>query len=204
MLDLEIRSRTKGQKSLLDVLNRLYRECYQSPAATYYGPGRGYQESDILDALNAVTDSDFGPFFDRYVRGTDEIAYNETLKAVGFQLRIATAPDASPSLGVSLQPDNRGERIVAVVPGGAAERAGLSRDDLLINVDGQSLATEELSTRLRVYPPGTRVPITFERHTNRESVTVTLDPPLRNQYSIVPLPSPTPEQEALQNAWLGK
>jgi predicted metalloprotease with PDZ domain len=204
LLDLEIRSRTKGQKTLLDVLSRLYQECYQSPATSYYGPGRGYRETDILEALNAVTGSDFGPFFDRDVRGTDEIAYNETLKAVGLQLRVATAPDASPSLGVALQPEDRGARIVSVVPGGAAERAGLSRDDLLLNVDDQSLATEELSSRLRAYPAGARVPITFERHGSRESVTVTLDPPLKNQYSMVPLPSPTPDQDALQNAWLGK
>jgi hypothetical protein len=47
------------------------------------------------------------------------------------------------------------------------------------------------------------VPMTVERHGRRERVTVTLGPPARTQYSIVPLPSLTPEQEAVQNGWLG-
>jgi predicted metalloprotease with PDZ domain len=204
LLDLEIRSRTTERKSLLDVLNELYHECYESPATSYYGPGRGYEETDILESLNAVTGSDFASFFDRYVRGMEEIPYTDTLALAGLQLRIETAPGAAPSLGAVLQPEDRGARILAVVPAGAAERAGLSRDDLLIEVDGQSLATQELSTRLRAYLAGAKVPIAFERHGNRESVTVTLDPPLKTLYSIVPLPSVTPEQDALQNSWLGK
>ena len=204
LLDLEVRSRTHGQKTLLDVLSTMYHKFYESPAISYYGPGRGYEEADILECLNAVTHSDFGPFFDRYVRGTDELPYDQTLRAVGFELHSATAPDAAPSLGVLLQSEALGARITAVIPGSAAERAGLSRDDLLIDVDDQSLVTESLSTRLRAYPVGSKVPITIERHGRRESITVTLDPPLKTQYSVVPVHSPTPEQDALRNTWLSK
>jgi predicted metalloprotease with PDZ domain len=88
------------------------------------------------------------------------------------------------------------------VPGGAADRAGLSRDDLLIDIDDQSLATEDLATRLKPYPVGAEVPINVERHGHRERITVTLDPPLRSQYSIIPLSSATPEQVSLREAWL--
>ena len=48
LLDLEIRRRSEGAKSLFDVLSLLYRRFYETPAATYYGPGRGYEEQDIL------------------------------------------------------------------------------------------------------------------------------------------------------------
>jgi predicted metalloprotease with PDZ domain len=106
-------------------------------------------------------------------------------------------------LGVLVQPDNQGARIFAVVPGGAADRAGLSRDDLLIDVDDQPLATEDLSVRLKPYPVGAKVPMTVQRHGRREAVTVTLDPPIRNQYSIAPLQSATPEQAAIRDGWLG-
>jgi predicted metalloprotease with PDZ domain len=105
-------------------------------------------------------------------------------------------------LGVAVQPESRGTRIVSINPGGAADRAGLSRDDLLIDIDDQSLATEELATRLKPYPVGARVPINVERHGRRERITVTLDPPIPSLYSIVPLPSATPEQVAIREAWL--
>jgi predicted metalloprotease with PDZ domain len=105
-------------------------------------------------------------------------------------------------LGLELQAESRGKRIVAIIPGGAADRAGLSRDDLLIDVDDQSLATEELATRLKPYPVGAKISINVERHGRRERITVTLDPPTRSQYSIVPLTSATPEQVAIREAWL--
>jgi predicted metalloprotease with PDZ domain len=202
LLDLEIRSRTQGRKSLLDALRLMYHEFYQAPATSYYRPGRGYEERDVVEALNSVTGTDFAPFFARYVSGTDDLPYQETLAIGGLQLRTATAPDAAPSLGILAQPESRGTRILAILPGGAADRAGLSRDDLVIAVDGQSLASEDLATRLKPYRVGASVPMDVERHGRRERITVTLDPPMRNQYSIVPLPSATPEQVAIREVWL--
>ena len=202
LLDLEIRSRTQGHKSLLEVMRSMYHEFYEAPGTSYYGPGRGFEEKDVVEALNSVTGSDFAPFFERYVSGTDALPYQETLAMGGLELHTETLADAAPSLGVVVQPENRGTRIVSIIPGGAADRAGLSRDDLLIDVDGQSLATEDLATRLKPYPVGANVPINVERHGRREGITVTLDPPKQSQYSIVPLPSAAPEQVAIREAWL--
>jgi len=156
----------------------------------------------VVEALNSVTGSDFTPFFSRYVSGTDALPYQEALAMVGLQLRTETPPDAAPGLGIVVQPESRGTRIVSIIPGGAADRAGLSRDDLLIDVDDQSLVTQDLSTRLRPYPVGANVPITVERHGRRERITVTLDPPIPSLYSIISLPSATPEQVAIREAWL--
>ena len=183
-------------------MHYLYQEFYEAPAASYYGPGRGYEESDVLEALNTVTGHDFSPFFDRNVSGTLPLPFQEDLAKAGLQLRIQTPPDAPPSLGIAVQPEPRGARIVSVIPGGAAERAGLSRDDLLVDIDDQSLATDDLATRLKAYPPGATIPINVERHGRRERVDVKLDPPIPSLYSIVPLSSVTSEQKELREAWL--
>jgi predicted metalloprotease with PDZ domain len=202
LLDLEIRSRTQGHKSLLDAMRFMYDQFYQAPATSYYGPGRGFEEKDVVEALNSVTGSDFARFFGRYVSGTEALPYQQTLALGGLQLRVETAPDAAPSLGVMAQAETRGMRILSILPGSAADRAGLSRDDLLVDVDDQALTVEDLATRLKRYPVGASVPITVERHGRRERLTVTLDPPMRTQYSIVPLPSATPQQVAIREAWL--
>ena len=204
LLDLEVRSRTQGRKSLLDVMHYMYHQFYEAPATTYYGPGRGYEEKDVVEALDSVTGSDFAPFFERYVSGTDALPYQETLALGGLQLLTETPADAPPTLGVSVQTEIRGARIVSVVPGSAADRGGLSRDDLLIDIDNQSLATEDLPTRLKPYPVGASVTINVERHGRRERITVTLDPPVRSRYSIIPLSSATPEQVAIREAWLAE
>ena len=202
LLDLDIRSSTQGRKCLLDAMRCLYHAFYEAPAASYYGPGRGYEEKDVVQAVASIAGSDFSRFFERYVSGTDPLPYQETLARGGFQLHMETPADAPPTLGAAVQPEFRGTRIVSIVPGGAADRAGLSRDDLLIDIDDQSLATDDLATRLKPYPAGASVPINVERHGRRERIAVILDPPIPTQYSIVPVSSATPEQLAVREAWL--
>jgi predicted metalloprotease with PDZ domain len=202
LLDLEIQSRTEGAKSLLDVLSSLYHKFYEAPPATYYGPGRGYEEQDILDAVNEVAGSDFTAFFESYVRGTAVLPYATALAGAGLALRIIVPKGSPPSIGITPLPEDRGVRVFAVRPGGAADRAGLGRDDLLIAVDDQPLATEDLDKRLRAYLPGASVPFTVERHGRREIIYLTLDPPIPNSYSIQELPGATRQQTAIRNRWL--
>ncbi|HEV2493810.1 MAG TPA: PDZ domain-containing protein [Terriglobia bacterium] len=210
LLDLEIRGRTGGQKSLDDVLRRMYQQFYEAPArsgsspASYYASGPGYEERDIVNTLNSVAGGDWGSFFERYVEGTAPLPYAETLARAGLVLRIATEPGAPPDLGAAVQPVDRGVRITAIRPGGAADRAGLERDDVLVAVDELSLATEDLPTRLKMYPSGAEVPFTVERHARRFRITVKLDPPVVDEYSIEEAPQATPEQLGIRKSWLGK
>jgi predicted metalloprotease with PDZ domain len=204
LLDLEIRSRTGGQRSLDDVMRFLYKEFYQAPATSYYGPGRGYEEKDVLEALNSVSGSDFSAFFDNYIRGTESLPYSKTLALAGLSLQAEAEPGAPPDLGILSSTEDRGVRVRDVLPGGAADLGGLSRDDLLIAVDDQSLATESLSSRLEIYPAGATVPFTVERHGNRERISVTLDPPRKDHYSIVDLPSASRRQVKIREEWLSK
>jgi S1-C subfamily serine protease len=117
-------------------------------------------------------------------------------------LRISVPEGSPPGIGITPLPDNRGVRVSAVRPGGPADRAGLGRDDLLIAVDNQSLATEDLNERLKPYPPGASVPFTVERHGRREIINLTLEPPIPNLYSIQELPAATPTQTAIRDRWL--
>jgi predicted metalloprotease with PDZ domain len=202
LLDLEILARSGGQRSLDDVLREMYRKFYQAPAATPYGPGRGYHEKDIEEAVSAVAGCDFSSFFKRYVSGTDELPYDRVLALAGLSLRTAAAPGTPPSLGALTEPNDIGVKIRAVIPGGAADRAGLSRDDVLVDVDGLSLATASLSDRLQIYSPGAQVPFDVDRFGRRFRVVVTLDPPAPNQYSLQELPNATPAEIKLRDAWL--
>jgi len=204
LLDLAIRSRTDGKKSLDDVLRLLYRKFYESPPASYYLRGRGYEERDILAAVNQVAGSDFTPFFKRYVTGTAPLPYDEILSKAGLALHAGVSPGTPPSLGVLIQPVATGVKIVDVLPGGPADRAGLSRDDILIAVDDQSLATEGLGDRLSIYPAGADVPFQVERHQHRQVIFVKLGPPIPDVYSIDDLPDATPEQIKIRLGWLGK
>jgi predicted metalloprotease with PDZ domain len=204
LLDLEIRARTAGRKSLDDVLRTMYRQFCEAPAESYYAAGRGYQEKDILETVNEVAGSDFTEFFAQYVSGTAPLPYKATLAQAGFELQVKTSAGSPPSLGVLTQRVPHGLKIVAVRPGRAADKGGLSRDDVLIAVDELSLAVADLEDRLKIYPPGTEVPLTVERHGKLQRIPVVLDPPYADQYSLEPLPQPGARQLKIRQGWLGE
>ncbi|MGH9356065.1 MAG: M61 family metallopeptidase, partial [Terriglobia bacterium] len=117
LLDLDVRERTNGRKSLDDVLRAMYQTFYGAPPSTYYLPGRGYTERDILDALNRVSGTDFTPFFERYVEGTDPLPFASILGAAGLRMIAQAAPGSPPSLGIITQPVDTGIRIISIPPG---------------------------------------------------------------------------------------
>ncbi|MGH9943979.1 MAG: M61 family metallopeptidase [Pyrinomonadaceae bacterium] len=87
VLDLLIRGRTDGRRSLDDVLRRMYAEFYTgSSNASYYLRGRGYTGDDFARAVSEAAGADFTEFFARHVRGTAPPPYEEALAQVGLKL----------------------------------------------------------------------------------------------------------------------
>jgi predicted metalloprotease with PDZ domain len=204
LLDLEIRERTGGRKSLDDVLRSMYKKFYQVPATGYYLPGRGYTEHDILETVNEVSGSDFTPFFQKYVEGTQPLPYAGTLGDAGLELSVAAAPGTAPSIGVVTAPVENGYRIVEVRPGGPADEAGLGRGDTLIEVDGLSLVPEGPGQMLRMYPAGAKVPFTVQRYGQRKMIWVTLGQATPQVYKIQINPAATPQELRIWAGWLAR
>ena len=204
LLDLEIRAQTHGQKSLDNVMRYMYRKFYESPPASYYLHGRGYTEKDILDAVNRVSGADFTSFFRQYVAGVVPLPYNQILEKAGLVLQIAPSKKTPPSLGAVVFPVDTGVKIFSIRPGGPADQAGLSRDDILISVDNQSLATDSLADRLSIYPPGAKALFEVERHEKQHFIYVKLGPPRPDEYSIQDLPGATGKEVKIRQEWLGE
>ncbi len=204
LLDLEIRARSEGRKSLNDVVLSMYRKFYEAPPESYYLAGRGYADDDLVAAASEAAGSDMKDFFDRYIRGAEPLPYDPILSAAGLRLRVATAKDAPPTLGILTERAAGGFRIKAVRPGSAAERGGLSRGDVVTAVDGLSLSTADLDERLSIYPPKAEVPLTVERHGRETRIVVVLDPPTPSEYSLEVVAKPLPQQLAVRNGWLAQ
>ncbi len=84
LLDLDIRRRTHGAKSLDDVMRYLYDE--------FYKKGRNYTPADMQKACELMAGASLDQFFARYVRGRDEFQYNEILTGAGLQLEQGGIP----------------------------------------------------------------------------------------------------------------
>jgi serine protease Do len=80
--------------------------------------------------------------------------------------------DLAAALGL---PRNRGEFIQSVVPGEAAEQAGLQAGDVVIQVNNQDVTPEQtLSYIVANMEPGRRVPVEIVRDGRRRTVQVTV------------------------------
>jgi Zn-dependent M28 family amino/carboxypeptidase len=79
-------------------------------------------------------------------------------------------------LGVQGNADADGARLAGVVPGAAADRAGLREGDVVIRLAGARLASfDDLRAALRERRAGERVDVVFVRNGEQRSVTATLD-----------------------------
>jgi len=88
VLDLEIRARTGGKRSLDDVLRALKRRSWDAPGHSYYLQGRGYTEADVEKSASEAAGTDMHAWFARYVGGTAEVPFASALAHVGVKYTV--------------------------------------------------------------------------------------------------------------------
>jgi predicted metalloprotease with PDZ domain len=146
LLDQIIRRDTAGRQSLDDIMRVLWQR--------YGRRDIGLDEDEVERVTAELTGLDLKGFFDRAVRGCEELELAPALDRVGigFDLRPARgsadqggvkepAQDKEPAaprlvLGVATRSEGRDVVIANVFDQGAAQLAGISAGDVLIAIDG--------------------------------------------------------------------
>ncbi len=89
LLDLDIRAKTGGRKTLDDVMRLMWQRFWLGRTTSYYLQGHGYTVEDFRQAVETVAGSSYADFFRRYVAGVDELPYDDVLGRVGLRLTRA-------------------------------------------------------------------------------------------------------------------
>jgi predicted metalloprotease with PDZ domain len=175
-LDLTIRQKTDGHKSLDDVMLALW----QRYGRDFYTAGnlqRGVGETELQALFDEVAGLKFKRFFARHVHGTEDLPLVKLLAPFGVSLNDQRQ-SAKPSLEVRVVRDGADCKLANVYEGGAAHLAGLSAGDLLVAVDGLRVsmtnAGSSLETLLGRYQVGDTVTIHAFRRDELMSFTATL------------------------------
>jgi predicted metalloprotease with PDZ domain len=207
MLDLELLRRTGGKHNLADVMRYLFRH--------YYKRGVGFSEKmGIQRDVETVAGGSFQAFFDRYVRGTAEIPYQEFLKTVG--LKLVTQPDTLPFTGIQTFPrkaisriyatarklHNSLNRVTNVVMGSPAWKAGVSKGDVILAVDGQRVRDGFWKTLIEQKSVGDTVRFLLEHNGRVVSKCIRLAQSPFVTYTVRDDPTATPKQKHLREIWL--
>jgi predicted metalloprotease with PDZ domain len=153
-LDLTIREQTQGKKSLDDVMRALW----QRYGREFDKHGEGVTEADAEALFDEVTGLKLKRFFDRYVRGTEDLPFEKLLAPFGVDFKDERK-EAKPSLGVRTTREGNDCKLANVYEDGAARRAGLSAGDLLVAIDGLRVTVANLDGLLSRYRAGDTIEV---------------------------------------------
>lgn len=178
LFDVKIRAATDDAKSLDDVLRLLDSE--------YGKKGIGYDEEAILRAINTVSGQDMTEVYRKYVRGTDEIPWNDMLKDAGLVYEIGN--EKIPFVGVSTQPDKNGSLLVTrIVENSAAEQAGLKVGDEIVRLGETRVKPDEWQSTVRTLRVGQSIVLGIRREKMPQEIALTVGSRENAYRRLVPL-----------------
>ena len=179
-LDLELRLATGGRRGLPEMFRRMWDRLARV--------GWAVTEQDVRDAAAAIAGRRMDRFFDRYVRGTDELPLPALWRRAGLKVAARAEWDerAKPPAdrdrvrarrarawtGIDLHP----ERLLVrnVIPDSPAWRAGITFGDDIVAVGGVRVNPATFAKRVGDAAPGALLPISYFRRDLLREATLTL------------------------------
>lgn len=205
-LDMELRRRTGGQRTLVDLTRALWERFRQD--------GRPFAPGAIRATADRLVDQEgaFEAFFREHVDGARPLPIVDALSTVGLLLRRKLGRKIA-SLGVSTKAGQDAE-VTAVAADSAAEAAGIRPGDVIVAVAGARASGVNLAGLIRRHQPGDRVSISLFRDDRLQILVAVLDGKLqvgdpmerasfrKVHWRLMPDPNAPPELAAELRRWL--
>ncbi len=201
LLDLEIRKRSAGAKSLDDVMRFLFTEHFKKE--------RNYTPEEFQKVCELMAASSLDEFFAKYVRGKDELDYNSALNVAGLKLETTTLgeggkPVVRPNFGADTIWENDRLIVRRVHAGSPAYEQGLNTGDQIVALNNIRVVTKEFfDARMAEKKPGDLINLTIFRFDDLSTLLIKLGGRTDGTYRIVPLPNQTEAQKKVYRSWLG-
>jgi len=195
LLDLTIRRLSHHQRSLDDVMRRLWLEFGKT--------GVGYTEQDYMRLVSEVAGQSMQRYFDQFVYGTAplEDPLNRVLSFVGCRLRIRENASVSEGIfGFRTAVKSERTEVTAILPDSPAA-AVLTVDDEIIAVNGRRVVMNLQS----LFADGTeQYKLSVFRQNRLLTVSLAATPEKRfwQKITVEKLPDATSEQQASFQQWL--
>ncbi|MEZ5345553.1 MAG: PDZ domain-containing protein [Pyrinomonadaceae bacterium] len=196
LLDIKIRAASGGTKSMDDVLKYLYDE--------FFKKGKNYSSEDYQNVCEMMAGTSLDQFFERYVRGRDEIDYDSILNEVGLQLITRTPENNEAYFGARLAEADGRLTIRAIRADSPAYEAGFNTDDQIVAINGYRATNSMLNFLVGQKKAGDKMKLTIFRRDELQEIEVTFGKTPASGYMIVPVSNPTAEQQDLYQKFLGE
>jgi predicted metalloprotease with PDZ domain len=200
-LDLEIRGRTKGRRSLDNVMRTLWDDWGKR--------GVGFPEPEFKRTVECVAGSKFDEFWWDYVDGTVEIDFDRFLKHAGCRLaREPKKEDDTPlpatKTWLVIGGGRFGDRVLVhtVRAGSPAEAAGICARDEIVAIDGLRVGADDWEKRVEDRTPGDRVTVALLRGPLLREVSVALGAKENATWAIKTVERPSALQRTIYDRWM--
>ena len=191
-LDLTIRTRTNGARSLDDVMRHLWQ---------HYGEGSaGVPEGAMPAIIKEATGVDVRREVARWAEGREDVPLGKLFKPFGVTL--TRKPGARMTgLGIRTRAEGNVLRLANVIEGGSAQAAGLSAGDELVAINGLRVSAANLDNLLARCAVGEALDVLVFRRDELRRFAPVLEAPRAEECSLS-LDGGSSKSLGLRNAWL--
>ena len=193
-LDLTIRAKTGGERSLDDVMRHLWQH--------YGDDSAGVPEGAMPAIIQAATGVDLRREVARWAEGTDDVPLEKLFKACGVALSRKAGARIT-GLGVRTKAEGTALKLASVLDGGSAQAAGLSAGDELVAINGLRVTASNLDALLARCTVGETLEIQAFRRDELRCFAVKLEAPRVEECALALVEKPIKLAAALRKGWLG-
>lgn len=194
LLDMEIIRSTNGEKHLDDLMSSVYNEYAKKK-------DRGFTPDEFKLAAEKICGKKLDDFFDKYVYGLDNIAYDNYLSIVGYELLYADNKDEA-SLGIRTKESDGKLIISTVIRDGAAWKDGLNVNDEIIAIDNYRMSMSTLNKYIDMKKPNDKISVTISRDNILKTIEVTLLGNVQNSFKLSEMKNADEKALANRKKWL--
>ena len=200
-IDLSIRARTKGKRSLDDVMRLLWKQ-WKTAGANY----AGVAEDQFAQVVEQATGLSLTREIAEWTEGTRDPDFEALLAPFG--VICVRRPDVDAAhfalLGIKTTSTNLECKIAHVFDGSPAQAAGLSANDVMVALGGLRATPANLDTLLSRYATGDVVEMLAFRRDElmRFEVKLATQPPMK--FSLEAEPKSARAAQQLRRRWLGR
>ena len=197
-LDLTIRERTGGRRSLDDAMRLLWRRHGRSGAPA----PEGLAEDGFPALLEEATGVALADEIARWAHGTDELPLAELLARFGVALETKAGATRESMLGIRLASRQGEPSVASAYAGGPAQRAGVSAGDTIVALDGLRADDKSIKALLERRNAGDTVRLHVFRRDELLAFDVELGPVSADEVSLR-IDEKTPARvKRLRDGWI--
>ena len=201
LLDVEIRAKTNGTKSLDDVMRQLWKSHRNS----------GYTNDDFSKIVSEVANESYADWLAQSLETTKELDFSKMLDWYGLEWKKREADKDAPSdkpvfgnvyVGMDLSPLQGKAMVDKVALNSPAAQAGFNAGDEFISFDGFRISAETWTERLNSYRANDVGKCLVARRGKMVELTLRLASEPAINWKLARVTKPTDDQEKHWRSWL--